>query len=95
MTLYGLFDKDGDAVDDLFGYTDEGAANDALSAYEHGGRNTYDGVHVGEQCGCPYGSFGGHEYDDEACVLGRAIVSPTGRSRVSDPELTRFPRNTV
>jgi hypothetical protein len=54
--VFGLFDKDGDAVDDLFGYVDQGAASDALSAYEKAGRATYDNVHVGEQCGCLEGA---------------------------------------
>lgn len=52
---YGLFDKDGDAVDDLFGYVSQDAANEALGEYERGGRETYDGVHVAEMCECPYG----------------------------------------
>jgi hypothetical protein len=53
--VFGLFDKDGDAVDDLFGYVDRGAASDALSEYEAGGRNTHEDVHTGEMCTCPLG----------------------------------------
>jgi hypothetical protein len=53
---YGLFDGDGDVVDDLFEYTDRDAAYEAFRQYEAAGRNTYDNVHVGEQCGCPEGA---------------------------------------
>jgi hypothetical protein len=59
---YGLFDKDGDVVENLFGYVDEDAANDALGEYERGGRETYEGVHVAAMCSCPSGSIV-HEFD--------------------------------
>ena len=57
MRTWGLFDRDGDTVENLFGYTHEDAANEALGEYENGGRETYEDVHVAEMCDCPSGSI--------------------------------------
>jgi hypothetical protein len=64
MTLYGLFDHEGEFVDGF--WVDEYEAIEALRLYEAAGRATHDGVHTGEHC-AHRGTA--HEYNPDKCPV--------------------------
>lgn len=66
MPLYGVFDWEGDVVDDHHGYRTSTEADEALGYWERGNRGTYDGVYAGRQCGCAHGAIV-HAYDSSVC----------------------------
>lgn len=64
--MYGLFDWEGDVVEEHHGYRNASEADEAFGYWERGDRRTYDGVHVGTQCSCAHGSIA-HEHDSTRC----------------------------